>query len=570
MITGVETAGLVLGSVPLIVAALEFYRAGVKTCLRYRRYRSELKDLSSNIQTEKTIYYNTIGMLLSGIIPDQALPEFLANPCGEQWSDRELDQALRARLAGSFDSYMGTIDQINTIMEDFKGKLKLNQSGKAQFQDLKRFREHYKRLKFSLRKSEYDELINKLRQANISLCRLTNQTISLENIRRSNTERLPAIPNFERIRNHARSFYSILCDSWKCSCQADHSISLELAAHRSPRKNTARGSKPVFSVVFRYNHENVQNQNQSVPPWTWLKVDAYLSKHRDTGSTMVHREGGPGIAGSDEQVKQPVSVAIHPLSKRIPPLSSSDIERVEDLCAAIAKLQQTGKPAGLSLVTAEGARHKYSSSLNFSSPTNQNPLSMSSLRSILKNRQFTRYRRLRFAVSLASSVLQLHGTPWMTETWDKDNIHFTGHQGSILLETAFVSTCFNQSGDQNQMPQSSSSWGGPVRNRTLFALGVTLIELWYGAFLHELREPQDYFGIPADPVSSSFMADWATADRIVNELYHEAGTKYSDAVRRCIRCDFDRRDHNLASIEFQAAVHLGVVVQLNEYLGFLS
>ena len=47
------------------------------------------------------------------------------------------------------------------------------------------------------------------------------------------------------------------------------------------------------------------------------------------------------------------------------------------------------------------------------------------------------------------------------------------------------------------------------------------------------------------PDASGFMSGWNTADRLVEELYSEAGAKYSDAVRRCIRCDFDRRATSL-------------------------
>jgi hypothetical protein len=49
----------------------------------------------------------------------------------------------------------------------------------------------------------------------------------------------------------------------------------------------------------------------------------------------------------------------------------------------------------------------------------------------------------------------------------------------------------------------------------------------------------------------------------------EAGARYSDAVRRCIRCDFDQRASSLEDSRFVEAVYRGVVAQLQanyEYL----
>lgn len=39
MVTGVEAAGLVLGSIPLILAGLEFYAKGINVTKRYWKYK---------------------------------------------------------------------------------------------------------------------------------------------------------------------------------------------------------------------------------------------------------------------------------------------------------------------------------------------------------------------------------------------------------------------------------------------------------------------------------------------------------------------------------------------------
>ena len=105
-----------------------------------------------------------------------------------------------------------------------------------------------------------------------------------------------------------------------------------------------------------------------------------------------------------------------------------------------------------------------------------------------------------------------------------------------------------------------------IRNQTLYALGVSLIELWYGKPLHAFYKPEDGPLITGD---TDPMTEWNTADRLVDELYDDAGPKYSDAVRRCIRCDFDRRASSLDNPDFQKAVYQGVVAQLKENFDYL-
>lgn len=62
MVTGVETAGLVLGSIPLILASLEFYANGIAVTKRYWRYKEEFKSLVVELRTEHTMCVNSINM----------------------------------------------------------------------------------------------------------------------------------------------------------------------------------------------------------------------------------------------------------------------------------------------------------------------------------------------------------------------------------------------------------------------------------------------------------------------------------------------------------------------------
>lgn len=131
MVTGVETAGLVLGSIPLILAGLEFYANGIAVTKRYWRYREEFKSLIVELRTEHTICVNSVNMLLIGVVKQKDMAEFLVDPCGERWKEEIYDRKLKQRLGTTYESYIETITQLYSTANAFKQRLKLDASGKV-------------------------------------------------------------------------------------------------------------------------------------------------------------------------------------------------------------------------------------------------------------------------------------------------------------------------------------------------------------------------------------------------------------------------------------------------------
>lgn len=68
MLTGVEAAGLVLATIPLVLAGLELYANGIAVTKRYLRFRTQFNELVRDLRAEHTIYVNTIQILLVGVV----------------------------------------------------------------------------------------------------------------------------------------------------------------------------------------------------------------------------------------------------------------------------------------------------------------------------------------------------------------------------------------------------------------------------------------------------------------------------------------------------------------------
>ena len=72
---------------------------------------------------------------------------------------------------------------------------------------------------------------------------------------------------------------------------------------------------------------------------------------------------------------------------------------------------------------------------------------------------------------------------------------------------------------------------------------------------------------PEDDNPVEAITSFNTASRLLDNVYNESGSRYGDAVRRCLLCPFDLRDASLDNEEFQQAVFTSIVTPLMQDLG---
>ena len=68
MVTGIETAGLVLAAFPLIIKGMKSWMEGVETLNRLRKARSIFRRYAVRLQCEHAVYRNTLYALLDDIV----------------------------------------------------------------------------------------------------------------------------------------------------------------------------------------------------------------------------------------------------------------------------------------------------------------------------------------------------------------------------------------------------------------------------------------------------------------------------------------------------------------------
>jgi hypothetical protein len=248
--------------------------------------------------------------------------------------------------------------------------------------------------------------------------------------------------------------------------------------------------------------------------------------------------------------------------------STATPQQIKTLCDAIGSLQKPLPNSCIGYLLDPASRKQGIFSLDTLHNHTQQQWTSCSLQQVLTKqsnvtRSLTQLDKLQIATKLSSNMLQLYSTPWLSDDWRSSEIFFLYRSGATptsIYKNPFVFSSLSLRKGKSNTAQKTTSRITP--NQTLFALGVLLIELWYGQPLEELQSASDldHQGTPG--------IAWCTATRIAEEeLESQAGKRYADAVRFCIRCKFgEHRTADLQSESFQRAVFEGVVVPIEKTL----
>lgn len=418
------------------------------------------------------------------------------------------------------------------------------------------------------------DLMEEIKKDNTALSKLTTQTTALAPARRTGKH----LPNFKKIRTCAVSMYTTLQKGLGGSCSGSHKASLYMKAIENDKDRAITLTPGEHEVTFRV----VLHHNLSMlPQATWAIEEAEIRLLDSLmASTATISTTSPdhlkAIKGKvlRFQDPDPITKASSP-TPSTPLTSQKDLEEIKDLCASIQRLRamQCGMCLGYLRDARDARRHGlFWPRKQLIDKSSFESLSLGSVLAEHAGYSGTRLSnadRRRLALSLALGTLRLHDTPWLSKLWDRNDITLLKQNGKILADHPFVSTDLQDMGQQRpgQRRQCSFAPCAAVRNQTLFALGVALIELCLGRPFDQLSAPEDLLPDGTKHPAS----DYFTAVRLLDAVYDEAGGKYGDAVRRCIYCEFDHPKPNLEDDSFCESVYSDVVVVLEEDLRqFLS
>ncbi|KAH6642192.1 hypothetical protein C7974DRAFT_350533 [Boeremia exigua] len=554
MASGLEIAGVVLGALPLVIAALEHYATGVQTFKRYWCYKGEFRSLLVRIRSQRTIYLNTIQRLLTGIVRVEHMANLMEDPGGAAWHDQHLNDELEKRLGRAYDDYRDNMEAMKSALKTMMKKLALNAEGKVQCPDVNTFHYEYQRLKFSLKKSAYEEQITRLTTHNATLSTLLKQSLDLEQSRKA-----VACPNFKALQNYAREFFQILRSGMQCTSGCiDHAVNLRLENRKA--KDRHEDLSPFRVVFTRASNEKwkeadvrcLAEEIQPTSPPTYVPMSGARS-----GSVRHTRFSLP-----DPNQLQSTTITVTQPRTTLSAVGTAGLTCITDLCQTMHRPQTLAADSCVGyLLDSADRKHGIYPRLQSPASTAQPQWSSYSLAQVLTEPSIIGLHlrqgdKLGIAMYLSSSMLQLYGTPWLNEQWCNKDIYFVHQPGLKMAEISkrpyvyreLSAAAASQAGQMQLAPSLKSS-------KTLFSLGTVLIELWYGKPIEQLAAERNFQG--------THDLAWYTAERLIQtDLPYEAGALYTDVVKRCIRCEFGPVNIDLSEDSFQKIVFDRVVEPL--------
>jgi hypothetical protein len=116
--SGVEAAGLVLATFPLLISALEHYRASAEVLEDWWQIKREYLWCMNEIEVYQLGFeQNLRKYLLPLIADDNKIEELIRQPGSPSWKTPELEEKLKARLPRAYNLYIATINQMIDSMK---------------------------------------------------------------------------------------------------------------------------------------------------------------------------------------------------------------------------------------------------------------------------------------------------------------------------------------------------------------------------------------------------------------------------------------------------------------------
>ncbi|KAJ5176078.1 uncharacterized protein N7482_001955 [Penicillium canariense] len=327
-----------------------------------------------------------------------------------------------------------------------------------------------------------------------------------------------------------------------CNCVLEHVVNMKLEFRSA--QITARGL--YFHAIFTFNQVG---QRALSPSCNWREIEMeplaarQLCQEPHSLSQLVLVSGQVGYLAGSSGIQSTEQV----------------VQEISNLCSVIQSPVDSKDWLGY-LANNHGCRHRLRIfSLN-PPPKASQTIQTICLTEVLGHPEFRQEHRCRLGLKLASSVMQLHETQWLTNHWNKSDISFTRDStGRIdfnnpLIRRTFGSKTNTEPFLASRVPQIRADGSIPC----LFSLGIVLLELSYRQTFESLKDPKENL-LPPE------YADLVTGRRLVNSI--DCSPNFKKVMKRCIS-GLDPAFDSLAEDSLRDEVEEKIVQPLEEDLKF--
>ncbi|KAM0553957.1 hypothetical protein ACHAPJ_007029 [Fusarium lateritium] len=574
--SGFEVVGIVLGSIPLLISAIEAYSKFMRDWGEAPR---ELRSLNRRLTTEEARLRNVCYLLINDVVPQQDIEPMLSNPFGPLWQIEETNDKIRRRLWDVYKPFEDTVIDIKEAFESITQRLRveISRDGQVEWVNQRRVNKEFKKLLYRVKRDDYKDDLKDISEGISHLQDLAKESIPFEPLRRKQSRG----KLYKILRDLSTSIYRALCSS--ILCNDSHDVSLELTPQFIEMGYEAEDEKVLKDAQFKvaisfemieglatkrfWDEINIKTATSSavIPP------KQPLTELKTKSSKRVSFGPRPTFSFMDS-VKSAYDIkSAMATSSR----AATDIAFIKtyhedgpgvkpplNLCAAIRK-GLSSRPACYGHLSDTEYTDRHFQVYTLGTATNSDNWSIVTLDDILKGKRALQplvslAEKVQLALAIASSVLQLSKTPWLPEVLTRRNVHFFRRDDSFSYNYPFLVRAFPASPPKASEVTSTFLKPGciPSNNPTLFALGILLLEIILGSTFERLR-PSEKKGFDFD--DSGILRDWMAAHELLEQRVALINPVYKDVVQLCIDCDDSKSlDHD----GFREKVYNGVVMPL--------
>lgn len=462
MVTGIETAGLVLAVLPLVISALESYQDGLQTIKRLYRSEAQLRKLIRTLKVQRSKYRSNLEKLIKAAAPDNGIQDVPEDFCDPIWHG-ELNDRAKAYLGDRYESFQVVVEEYQECIREIAKKLRhINrpqtvssfpfgslrkrlisqiQAGKADLQALlvgnPRMNGTFtwlKKVDFTMKDKDLRSLTDQLDRSNWTLSGFINDSDMLERLSSKPTNGSRAhmmSETMRRTRLQADILYTAICNARLPDCHASHRVMLHLEDRLPPKGD--------------------------LPPWQPVTADRKVSFCLSIA--WQPRDPACGSCWHQTAVTASQTRSAHHI-------------HVDDICRLVDQAQQDNHKINFHLCD--------DILLRFHNPKERVQPAVREIETVTLQELLQSQTRLQpkdsttLALKLASSLLQLTFTSWLEKHWTKSNISFfrltgstVGYASQPLLEQVF------------QHRNVSNTPMAPTTPKViLFEFGILLMEIW--------------------------------------------------------------------------------------------
>lgn len=120
-----EVAGVVIGAVPIVVAALKAWKEVHRKLRTFRHYAKEVKQVYDRVRVQKCVFENELEALLvaSGQASDTA-QAMLSTLDHQAWTDTSTYTKLAAHLRKDYEIYLESMQTVSANLSEIQREFK--------------------------------------------------------------------------------------------------------------------------------------------------------------------------------------------------------------------------------------------------------------------------------------------------------------------------------------------------------------------------------------------------------------------------------------------------------------